>query len=52
MTSTLRKNNRIKLPDTIIYATAEVMKGKLLTNSTIDFEKINGDVERFNPINL
>jgi predicted nucleic acid-binding protein len=52
MTIAIRKNNRIKLPDAIIYATAQVMNGKLLTNNIADFEKINGNVELFNPLNL
>ena len=52
MTIAIRKNNRIKLPDAIIYATAQVMNGKLLTNNIADFEKINGNVEIFNPLNL
>ena len=52
MTIATRKNNRIKLPDAIIYATAQVMNGKLLTNNIADFEKINGNVELFNPLNL
>lgn len=52
MTIAIRKNNRIKLPDAIIYATAQVMNGRLLTNNIADFEKINGNVELFNPLNL
>lgn len=52
MTIAIRKNNKIKLPDAIIYATAQVMNGKLLTNNIADFEKINGNVELFNPLNL
>jgi len=28
------------------------MNGKLLTNNIADFEKINGNVELFNPLNL
>jgi predicted nucleic acid-binding protein len=51
MTISIRKNNRIKLPDAIIYATAQVMNGKLLTNNISDFEKLNGSVELFNPLN-
>lgn len=51
-TIAIRKVNRIKLPDAIIYATAQVMNGKLLTNNITDFEKINGNVELFNPIIL
>ncbi|MDQ0640641.1 putative nucleic acid-binding protein [Pedobacter sp. W3I1] len=46
----IRKNNRIKLPDAIVYATAQVMNGKLLTNNISDFEKVNGNVELFNPL--
>lgn len=51
-TIAIRKVNRIKLPDAIIYATAQVMNGKLLTNNIADFEKMDGNVELFNPIIL
>ncbi|GAA4198141.1 type II toxin-antitoxin system VapC family toxin [Pedobacter jeongneungensis] len=51
-TIAIRKVNRIKLPDAIIYATAQVMNGKLLTNNIADFEKVDGNVELFNPIIL
>ena len=52
MTIAIRKTNKIKLPDAIIYATAQVMNGTLLTNNTADFEKINGTVMLVNPLNL
>ena len=51
-TITIRKANKIKLPDAIIYATAYVMNGKLFTNNIADFDKINDNVELFNPLNL
>lgn len=49
-TITLRKNNKIKLPDAIVYATAQVLNGKLFTNNIADFDKINGPVGLFNPL--
>lgn len=51
-TIAIRRANKIKLPDAIIYATAYVMSGKLFTNNIADFDKINGNVELFNPLNL
>lgn len=52
MTIAIKKTNKIKLPDAIIYATAQVMNGKLLTNNIADFEKINSTVILVNPLNL
>jgi len=49
-TIAIRKNNKVKLPDAIIYATAQVLNGKLFTNNTSDFENLHGNVELFNPI--
>jgi len=49
-TIAIRKNNKIKLPDAIVYATAQVLKGKLITNNIEDFDKIIGSVELVNPI--
>ncbi|KQR71445.1 type II toxin-antitoxin system VapC family toxin [Pedobacter sp. Leaf176] len=51
-TIAIRRANKIKLPDAIIYATACVMNGKLFTNNIADFDKINGNIELFNPLNL
>jgi len=51
-TIAIRRANKIKLPDAIIYATAYVMNGKLFTNNIADFDKINDNVELFNPLNL
>ncbi|MCZ4223640.1 type II toxin-antitoxin system VapC family toxin [Pedobacter rhodius] len=48
----IRKNNKIKLPDAIIYATAKVMNGKLFTNNIADFENVSGNVELLNPLNI
>lgn len=49
-TIALRKNNKIKLPDAIVYATAELLNGKLFTNNIADFDKINGTVILYNPV--
>jgi len=46
----LRRHNKIKTPDAIVYATAEVMQGKLLTNNISDFIKIKGEVIIDNPL--
>ena len=46
----LKKINKIKLPDAIVYATAEVLNGKLFTNNIADFDKINGTVILYNPV--
>ena len=51
-TITLKKNNRIKLPDAIIYATALVEKLPLLTNNIDDFKSPNRGVELINPFDL
>ncbi|MBC6109814.1 type II toxin-antitoxin system VapC family toxin [Pedobacter fastidiosus] len=46
----LRKLNKIKLPDAIVYATAQVVNGKLITNNIADFYKIISNVELINPL--
>lgn len=46
----LRKLNKIKLPDAIVYATAQVVNGKLITNNIADFDKIISNVELINPL--
>lgn len=46
----LRRYNKIKTPDAIVYATAQVMQGKLLTNNISDFIKIKGEVIISNPL--
>lgn len=51
-TINLRKNNRIKLPDAIIYATALVEGLPLLTNNISDFKSLNGNVKLIDPFTL
>jgi predicted nucleic acid-binding protein len=51
-TINLRKSNRIKLPDAIIYATALIENVPLLTNNINDFKSLNGNVELINPFDL
>lgn len=51
-TINLRQNNRIQLPDAIIYATALVENVPLLTNNIKDFKAIDRDVELINPFDL
>jgi len=46
----LRKLTKVKLPDAIIYATAQVFNAKLITNNIADFDKITGNVELINPL--
>lgn len=46
----LRKLTKIKLPDAIIYATAQIFNAKLITNNIADFDKINSNVELMNPL--
>ncbi|WP_205940788.1 type II toxin-antitoxin system VapC family toxin [Pedobacter paludis] len=46
----LRKLTKVKLPDAIIYATAQVFNAKLITNNIADFYKITGNVELINPL--
>jgi predicted nucleic acid-binding protein len=48
----IRKNNRIKLPDAIIYATALIQNVPLLTNNTADFKSLGNKVELINPFDL
>lgn len=51
LTIALRKTNKIKLPDAIIYATAQHLNAKLLTNNISDFNQIKGEVQLANPLN-
>lgn len=49
LTIALKKQSKMKLPDAIIYATAQKLNAKFLTNNVSDFEKIIGTVEIINP---
>lgn len=51
LTIALKKQNKIKLPDAIIYATAQKLDAILLTNNITDFDKIIGTVVLANPLN-
>jgi len=51
-TINLRRDNRIKLPDAIIYATALVQGMPLLTNNISDFKPLGGKVELISPFKL
>jgi predicted nucleic acid-binding protein len=51
-TINLRANNRIKLPDAIIYATALVQGVPLITNNIADFKSLGNKVELINPFTL
>ena len=46
---TIRQKKRIKLPDVIIYATAEVNKLDLITYNDADFVNINRNVKIIKP---
>ncbi|MFD0792391.1 type II toxin-antitoxin system VapC family toxin [Mucilaginibacter litoreus] len=48
----IRKNNRIKLPDAIIYATALVQNQPLLTNNIADFKALGDKVKLIDPFTL
>jgi predicted nucleic acid-binding protein len=48
----LRRKNRIKLPDAIIYAPALTQGLPLLTNNIDDFKNLGNKVELVNPFNL
>ena len=48
----IRRYNRIKLPDAIIYATAFVEKVPLLTHNIKDFKFLDGNVELIDPFDL
>ena len=48
----LRKLSRIKLPDALIYATALVEGGPLMTNNISDFKALGNKVELINPFHL
>jgi len=49
LTISLRKANKVKLPDAIIYATAQHLNAKLFTHNISDFNKIIGDVQLVDP---
>lgn len=51
-TINLRKTNRIKLPDAIIYATALVEGLPLITHNISDFKSLNGNVKLIDPLIL
>ena len=51
-TINLRRSNRIKLPDAMIYATALVQGLPLLTNNIADFKSLGNKVELINPFTL
>jgi predicted nucleic acid-binding protein len=48
----IRKRNRIKLPDAMIYATALVQNLPLLTNNIADFKSLGNKVELIDPFTL
>lgn len=50
LTISLRKRYKIKIPDAIVYASAQALNGSLYTNNLADFVKINESVELYNPI--
>lgn len=47
-----RGQNKIKLADAIIYATASVENQPLLTNNIADFKKLGEGVTLINPFDL
>lgn len=50
LTIELRKKHRIKIPDAIVYATAQSLDGTLYTNNVADFNNINEKVALVNPM--
>jgi hypothetical protein len=50
LTIELRKKYRIKIPDAIVYATAQSLDGMLYTNNVADFTNINEKVALVNPM--
>ncbi|WP_158557087.1 type II toxin-antitoxin system VapC family toxin [Mucilaginibacter conchicola] len=48
----IRRGNRIKLPDAVIYATALVQNQPLLTNNIADFKPLGNQVELIDPFTL
>lgn len=48
----LRRKNKIKLPDAIIYATALTQGMPLLTNNIADFKNLGNKVELIAPFHL
>ncbi|QXV67265.1 type II toxin-antitoxin system VapC family toxin [Mucilaginibacter sp. 21P] len=51
-TINIRRANRIKLPDAVIYATALVQQQPLLTHNVADFKSIDNKVELIDPFAL
>ncbi|MFD0764062.1 PIN domain-containing protein [Mucilaginibacter lutimaris] len=51
-TIAVRKKNKIKLPDAIIYSTALVQNLPLLTNNIADFKSLGNKVELIDPFKL
>lgn len=47
----LRRTSKIKLPDAIVLATAEVHQLDLITRNVKDFENMNTSVKLVNPFN-
>ena len=50
LTIALRKKHKIKIPDAIVYASAQSLRGSLYTNNLADFAKINESVKLYNPM--
>lgn len=48
----IRRNNRVKLPDAVIYATALIQQEPLLTRNIADFKSIGNKVELIDPFTL
>ena len=51
-TINLRRDNKIKLPDAIIYATALVEGLPLVTNNISDFKSLNRNVKLIDPFTI
>ena len=51
-TINLRRDNKIKLPDAIIYATALVEGLSLVTNNISDFKSLNRNVKLIDPFKI
>lgn len=51
-TINLRRDNKIKLPDAIIYATALVEGLSLVTNNISDFKSLNRNVKLIDPFTI
>ncbi len=50
LTITLRRKYKIKIPDAIVYASAQASKGSLYTNNISDFAKLTEGVKLNNPM--